>query len=65
MKEYHRKYDKEYHNQLCSYNGETLTLNALSQRFSKAGIEHPNIEAKKYIIKKESKNAIEFYDVYP
>ena len=65
MKEYHRKYDKEYHNQLCSYNGETLTLNALSQRFSKAGIEHPNIEAKKYIIIKESKNPIEFYDVYP
>ena len=50
MKEYHRKYDKEYHNQLCSYNGETLTLNALSQRFSKAGIEHPNIEAKKYLL---------------
>ena len=65
QKDYHRKYDKEYHNQLCSYNGETLTLNALSQRFSKAGIEHPNIEAKKYIIKKESKNAIEFYDIYP
>ena len=65
MKEYHRKYDKEYHNQLCSYNGETLTLNALSQRFIKAGIEHPNIEAKKCLIKKESKNAIEFYDIYP
>ena len=70
QKEYHKsdkckEYHKEYYNQLCSYNGKTLTLNALSQRFIKAGIEHPNIEAKKYIIKKESKNAIEFYDVYP
>ena len=65
QKEYHRKYDKEYHNQLCSYNGETLTLNALSMRFYRAGVEHSAKEAKKYIIKKESKNAIEFYDVYP
>ena len=29
------------------------------------GIEHPTKEAKKYIIKKESKKPIEFYDVYP
>ena len=50
QKEYHRKYDKEYQKQLCSYNGETLTLAALSQRFSRAGIEHPNIEAKKYLL---------------
>ena len=56
---------KEYNNQLCSYNGETLTLAALSQRFQKSGIEHPTKEAKKYLLKKESKNAIEFYDVYP
>ena len=49
-KEYHRKYNKEYKNQLCSYNGETLTLAALSQRFSKAGIEHSTIEAKKYLV---------------
>lgn len=52
MKEY-RKSDKykEYHNQLCSYNGETLTLSALSARFQRAGIEHPTLEAKKYMIK--------------
>ena len=64
-KEYQKEYNKEYHNQLCSYNGETLTLNTLSARFSKAGIAHPVLEAKKYIITQESKNPIEFYDVYP
>ena len=56
---------KEYHNQLCSYNGETLTLNALRIRFRRAGIPHPVLEAKKYLITQESKNPIEFYDVYP
>ena len=45
-----KRYRKEYQNQLCSYNGEELTLNALRMRFYKAGIEHPAIEAKKYII---------------
>ena len=60
-----KEYYKEYHNQLCSYNGETITLNTLRARFRRAGVEHPTIEAKKYIIKKESNNAIEFYDVYP
>ena len=74
QKEYQKKYEKtdkrkeykkEYNNQICFYNGETLTLNALSNRFYKAGIEHPTIEAKKYLIKKESKTPIEFYDVYP
>ena len=64
QKEYQKDYRKEYHNQLCSYNGETLTLNALSMRFYRAGVEHSAKEAKKYIIKKESKNAIEFYDIY-
>ena len=56
---------KEYHNQLCSYNGETLTLNALRIRFRRAGIPHPVLEAKKYLITQESKNPIEFYDVCP
>lgn len=28
---------------------ETLTLNALTARFSRAGIEHPTLEAKKYL----------------
>ena len=43
---------KKYNNQLCSYNGETLTLTTLSKRFQKAGIPHPVQEAKKYIIKR-------------
>lgn len=36
---------------LCEYNGEILTLNALRWRFYKAEIEHPTVEAKKYLIK--------------
>ena len=61
-KEYQKEFYKEYKNQLCSYNGETLTLAALSKRFSRAGIPHPTKEAKKYL---ENNNPIEFYDVYP
>ena len=64
-KESHKKADNKYYSQLCSYNGETLTLNALKKRFWRKGIEHPLQEAKKYLIKKESKTPIEFYDVYP
>ena len=45
-KETHRK----YRNQICSYNGETLTLSALSKRFLRKGIEHPVLEAKKYLL---------------
>ena len=45
-----KKYKKEYDNQLCSYNGETLTLNALRKRFKSQGIDHPTIEAKKYLL---------------
>ena len=45
-KESHRKYKS----QLCCYNGETLTLNALSSRFYRAGIPHPSAEAKKYLL---------------
>ena len=45
-----KKSQKEYYNQLCIYNGETLTLNALSMRFRRAGIPHPTAEAKKYLI---------------
>ena len=56
---------KQYNNQLCYYNGETITLCALSKRFRKAGIDHPTAEAKKYLIKKETQTPIEFYDVYP
>ena len=49
-KESHRKASNKYHNQLCSYNGQTLTLNALVSRFRSQGISHPNIEAKKYLL---------------
>ena len=45
-----KKARKEYENQLCFYNSETLTLHALSTRFWRAGIPHPVIEAKKYLI---------------
>ena len=51
-KESHRKANKEYQNQLCSYNGEVLTLNALSTRFWSQGISHPTQEAKKYLLNK-------------
>ena len=54
-KEYHKtnkykEYMKEYQSQLCSYNGKTLTLNALSNRFRRMGIDHPTQEAKKYLL---------------
>ena len=51
-KEYQKEYYKEYGNQLCCYNGEILTLYALSKRFQRAGIPHPQIEAKKYLLNK-------------
>ena len=49
-KESNRKSCNKYNNQLCFYNGQTLTLNALSKRFMRQGIDHPVIEAKKYLI---------------
>ena len=64
-KEYQKEYQKsdkgkksrkkavnKYDNQLCFYNGETLTLGALRTRFRSQGIPHPVIEAKKYLIKR-------------
>ena len=51
QKEYQKEYKKEYNNQLCCYNGETLTLNALSTRFQRKGISNPTTEAKKYLIR--------------
>lgn len=48
--ERYKEWNNQYKNQLCSYNGEKLTLNALYQRFEKQGIQHPAQEAKKYII---------------
>ena len=49
-KKYQKEYDKEHENQLCFYNGETLTLCALRTRFRRQGITHPTTEAKKYLI---------------
>ena len=45
-----RKAVNKYESQLCFYNGETLTLHALRTRFEKLGIDHPTIEAKKYLL---------------
>lgn len=50
IKESHRKAKRKYFHQLCSYNGETLTLDKLRKRFKRAGIEHPTKEAKKYLL---------------
>ena len=49
-KESLRKACNKYQNQLCCYNGETITLNALSMRFKRQGIPHPTVEAKKYLL---------------
>lgn len=49
-KEYKNKYNGEYFHQLCSYNGETLTLKALLRRFQRMKIPHATREAKKYLI---------------
>ena len=49
-RKYARKSMKRYNNQLCLYNGKTLTLNALSQKFYYQGIPHPTQEAKKYLL---------------
>ena len=45
-----KKYHNKYNNQLCFYNGETLTLCALSSRFRRRGIPNPTLEAKKYLL---------------
>lgn len=59
QKEYQKEYmkserrkesNRRYLHQLCLYNGETLTLDTLGQRFRKAGVEHPFAEARKYLI---------------
>lgn len=49
-KEEKKQYSKQYSSQLCNFNGEILTLNALRIRFQKQGILHPVLEAKKYIV---------------
>ena len=60
-KKTHRKASNNYENQLCYFNNEVLTLATLSMRFIKAGIKHPTIEAKKYLIRS---NIIEEYRNY-
>ena len=42
---------KQYNNQQCLYENEIINLNALRVRFARQGIEHPTLEAKKYLIK--------------
>ena len=49
-KKSHKKASNKYDNQLCFYNGQTLTLNALRKRFKRKGIDHPNIKTKKYLL---------------
>ena len=46
----YKEYQKEYQNQLCFYNGQTLTLNALSKRFRRKGLSNPTFEAKKHLL---------------
>ena len=45
--------NKERNSRLCLYEGETLTLIALSSRFTRQGIPHARLEAKKYLIEKK------------
>ena len=45
-----KKYKEEYNNQLCFYDGEAIILTALKTRFGRAGIPHPVLEAKKYLV---------------
>ncbi len=44
-----KKSRRKYYKRICSYNGETLTVDTLRMRFQRAGIPHPTIEAKKYL----------------
>ena len=57
-KEYNKKFNyesqKQYNKQLCNYNNEILTLDALQTRFRRKGIEHPVLEAKKFLINKDN-----------
>ena len=50
-KEALRRYQNKYYNQLCEYNGKTITLKSLIGRLRYAGIANPTQEAKKYLKK--------------
>ena len=52
-KVYLKAHCKEFYDRLCSYNGETLTLRALTLRFRRSGIRHATSEAKKYLIQEQ------------
>lgn len=41
---------KRHNSRLCFYNSETLRFGALVARFIRAGVEHPSVEAKKYLM---------------
>ena len=45
-----RRCTKDYFSRLCFYEGETLTLRALSSRFCRQGISHPTLNAKEYLL---------------
>lgn len=53
IKQQQKQYQKQYDNQKCLYENEILTLCALKSRFIKKGIEHPTLEAKKYLIQQK------------
>lgn len=58
QKQYRKKHTdskKQYDNQQCLYKNEILTLCALKARFIRQGIEHPTLEAKKYLIEHNSR----------
>lgn len=50
--EEHKEERSKYWSQQCCYNGETLTIRALSLRFRRKNIPNPTQEAKKYLINK-------------
>ena len=45
-----KQYYKQYDSQKCLYKNELLSLSALRTRFYRKGIEHPALEAKKYLL---------------
>ena len=49
-KEYRKNYNREYQRQLCLYDGDELTFQALTMRLRRKGIINPTQEAKRYLI---------------
>ena len=46
----HKEEHKKYKSQLCCYEGKEMTLNALSLKFLRKGIDNPTQKAKEYLI---------------